>query len=159
MKDMLEDMLEDFCVANELVVTNTTFQQHPIRLYTWTSPLSLSLALSLSLSLSHSLSLSLTLSPPLSLSLCFVFNYEGGNHDYVPFCSTSFTLSRTNALQPMPSTSSFWTWHIIQSSYLKSAFPFLVNPYSKCIQYHASPSYSHTTAFYVVVDHKVAVLS
>ena len=32
------DMLEDFCVANELVVTNTTFQQHPRILYTWTSP-------------------------------------------------------------------------------------------------------------------------
>ena len=26
------------CVANELVVTNATFQQHPRRLYTWTSP-------------------------------------------------------------------------------------------------------------------------
>ena len=32
------DLLEDFCVANELVVSNTTFQQHPRRLYTWTSP-------------------------------------------------------------------------------------------------------------------------
>ena len=30
-------MLE-LCVANELVVTNTTFQQHPRRLYTWTIP-------------------------------------------------------------------------------------------------------------------------
>ena len=25
-------------MANELVVTNTTFQQHPRRLYKWTSP-------------------------------------------------------------------------------------------------------------------------
>ena len=32
------DLLEDFCVANELVATNTTFQQHPRRLYTLTSP-------------------------------------------------------------------------------------------------------------------------
>ena len=32
------DLLEDFCVANELVVSNTTFQQHPRRLYTRTSP-------------------------------------------------------------------------------------------------------------------------
>ena len=32
------DLLADFCVANELVVSNTTFQQHPRRLYTWTSP-------------------------------------------------------------------------------------------------------------------------
>ena len=32
------DLLDDFCVANELVVSNTTFQQHPRRLYTWTSP-------------------------------------------------------------------------------------------------------------------------
>ena len=32
------DVLEDFCGANELVVTNTTFQQHPRRVYTWTSP-------------------------------------------------------------------------------------------------------------------------
>ena len=32
------DLLGDFCVANELVVSNTTFQQHPRILYTWTSP-------------------------------------------------------------------------------------------------------------------------
>ena len=31
------DLLEDLCVANELVVTNNTFQQHPRRLYTWRS--------------------------------------------------------------------------------------------------------------------------
>ena len=31
-------LLEDVCVSNELVVINTTFQQHPRRLYTWTSP-------------------------------------------------------------------------------------------------------------------------
>ena len=31
------DLLEDFCVANELVVSNTTFQQHS-KLYTWTRP-------------------------------------------------------------------------------------------------------------------------
>ena len=30
------DLLEEFCVANELIVTNATFQQHPRRLYTWT---------------------------------------------------------------------------------------------------------------------------
>ena len=30
--------LIDFCAANELVVTNTTFKQHKRRLYTWTSP-------------------------------------------------------------------------------------------------------------------------
>ena len=30
--------LIDFCIENELVVTNTTFQNHPRRLYTWTSP-------------------------------------------------------------------------------------------------------------------------
>ena len=28
------DLLEDLCVANELVVSNTTFQQHPRILYT-----------------------------------------------------------------------------------------------------------------------------
>ena len=32
------NLMVDFCVANELVVTNTTFQQHPRILYTWTSP-------------------------------------------------------------------------------------------------------------------------
>ena len=32
------DLMEDFCVANEQVVTNTTFQQHPRRLHTGTSP-------------------------------------------------------------------------------------------------------------------------
>ena len=32
------DLLEDFCVENELVVTNTTFQQHPRIWYTWASP-------------------------------------------------------------------------------------------------------------------------
>jgi len=32
------DSLVDFCIGNELVVTNTLFQQHPRRLYTWQSP-------------------------------------------------------------------------------------------------------------------------
>ena len=32
------DLMEDLCVANEQVVTNTTFQQHPRRLHTRTSP-------------------------------------------------------------------------------------------------------------------------
>jgi exonuclease III len=32
------DLLEEFCLANDLVVTNTTFQQHWRRLYTWISP-------------------------------------------------------------------------------------------------------------------------
>ena len=32
------DLLEEVCVANELVVSNNTVQQHPRRLYTWTSP-------------------------------------------------------------------------------------------------------------------------
>ena len=31
-------MLVDFAIENELVIMNTTFQQHPRRLYTWTSP-------------------------------------------------------------------------------------------------------------------------
>ena len=31
-------LLADLCVANELVVSNNTFQQHPSRLYTSTSP-------------------------------------------------------------------------------------------------------------------------
>ena len=31
-------LLVDFCAANELMVTNTLFRQHPRRLYTWTSP-------------------------------------------------------------------------------------------------------------------------
>ena len=31
-------LLADLCVANELVVSNNTFQQHPRRLYTSTSP-------------------------------------------------------------------------------------------------------------------------
>ena len=30
--------LIDFCISNELVITNTLFKQHPRRLYTWTSP-------------------------------------------------------------------------------------------------------------------------
>ena len=30
--------LVDFCLANDLVITNTLFQHHPHRLYTWTSP-------------------------------------------------------------------------------------------------------------------------
>ena len=32
------DLLEDFCITNDLVVSNTTFQQHTRRLYTWKSP-------------------------------------------------------------------------------------------------------------------------
>ena len=32
------EMLIDFCNENELVITNTLFQQHPRRLYTWVSP-------------------------------------------------------------------------------------------------------------------------
>ena len=28
----------DFCIGNDWVVSNTIFQQHPCRLYTWTSP-------------------------------------------------------------------------------------------------------------------------
>ena len=30
--------LIEFCQENALVITNTLFQQHKIRLYTWTSP-------------------------------------------------------------------------------------------------------------------------
>ncbi|XP_072025345.1 craniofacial development protein 2-like [Amphiura filiformis] len=32
------ERLADFCNENELIVTNTLFQQHPRRLYTWISP-------------------------------------------------------------------------------------------------------------------------
>ncbi|XP_063389200.1 uncharacterized protein LOC134674985 [Cydia fagiglandana] len=32
------EMLLDFCAENQLTVMNTWFQQHPRRLYTWTSP-------------------------------------------------------------------------------------------------------------------------
>ncbi|XP_065063517.1 craniofacial development protein 2-like [Rhopilema esculentum] len=32
------ESLIDFCGANELVIANTLFDQHPRRLYTWTSP-------------------------------------------------------------------------------------------------------------------------
>ena len=32
------NLLEDICVSNELVVIKTSFQQHPRRLYTWTTP-------------------------------------------------------------------------------------------------------------------------
>ena len=32
------DRLEDFAIENDLAVTNTLFQQHKRRLYTWTSP-------------------------------------------------------------------------------------------------------------------------
>ena len=32
------ERLIDFCNDNELIVTNTLFQQHPRRLYTWVSP-------------------------------------------------------------------------------------------------------------------------
>ena len=37
-RNEIGDLFENFCVTNELVVSNTTFQQHPRRLYTWTSP-------------------------------------------------------------------------------------------------------------------------
>ena len=32
------DRLMDFALENDLIITNTTFKQHPRRLYTWTSP-------------------------------------------------------------------------------------------------------------------------
>ncbi|XP_072168463.1 craniofacial development protein 2-like [Diadema setosum] len=32
------DRLEDFCQANDLIIGNTLFQQHPRRLWTWISP-------------------------------------------------------------------------------------------------------------------------
>ena len=32
------DSLEDFCQANDLIIGNTFFQQHPRRLWTWRSP-------------------------------------------------------------------------------------------------------------------------
>ena len=31
-------LLREFCQENALVITNTLFQQHKRRLYTWTSP-------------------------------------------------------------------------------------------------------------------------
>ena len=32
------DRLVEFCIENQLVITNTLFEQHKRRLYTWTSP-------------------------------------------------------------------------------------------------------------------------
>jgi len=32
------EQLEDFCLEHEMALANTMFKQHPMRLYTWTSP-------------------------------------------------------------------------------------------------------------------------
>ena len=38
MREVVYGLLVDFCLANRLTITNTIFQRHPRREYTWISP-------------------------------------------------------------------------------------------------------------------------